>query len=200
MMPDPRWLDALKLPQKIIAGLFLFSLLLLLFDHYGVISLAEISGLARPIVIIAALLFGCLSLAAVGALIYDAFMQRHKKTLLARRREIRREEAERERAQFESRALARLDYLSKQEIRYVADALRKNEQSFLTHLYSPPVANLMAKGLVATPGSTHHQDHYPFYFRDFAWAALLQRKDEFIAKDDEHRRREAAERERALRR
>jgi hypothetical protein len=55
------------------------------------------------------------------------------------------------------------------------------------------MSNLMAKGLVATPGGTHNQDYYPFYFLDFAWNALLARKDEFIAKDDEHKRRKAAE-------
>jgi hypothetical protein len=80
-----------------------------------------------------------------------------------------------------------------EEIRYVADALRKNEQSFTAWVHSPYMSNLMAKGLVATPGGTHNQDYYPFYFLDFAWNALLARKDEFIAKDDEHKRRKAAE-------
>src|SRR5262245_59195825 len=99
MMPDPRWLDALKLPQKVIAGLLLFCLLLLVFNFFSIVSLVAISALALPIVIILTLLFGSLSLAAIGAAIYDAFMQRHKKTLLARRREIRREEAQQELAQ-----------------------------------------------------------------------------------------------------
>jgi hypothetical protein len=195
MMPDPRWLDALKLPAKVIAGLFLFSLLLLAFDYFAFVSLADLGGLARPIVIIAALLCGSLSLAAVGGVVYDAFMQRRRTTLLAARREIRREEAKRARAEFEARVVARLEYLSAEEIRYVAKALRKNEQSFTAWAESPHVANLVAKGLVTTPGGTHHGDHYPFYFVDFAWAALLARRDEFIAKDDEHRRREEAEKE-----
>jgi membrane protein implicated in regulation of membrane protease activity len=201
MMPDPRWLDALKLPQKVIAGLLLFCLLLLVFNFFSIVSLAAISALALPIVIILTLLFGSLSLAAIGAVIYDVFMQRHKKTLLARRREIRREEAQQELAQRQATALARLDYLSKEEIRYVANCLRKNEQSFLAWFHSPHVSNLMAKELVSTPGGTHNQDYYPFFFCDFAWATLLQRKDEFIAKDDEHKRLEAAaEKERARRR
>jgi hypothetical protein len=60
-------------------------------------------------------------------------MQRHRKTLLAHRREIRHEEAQQELAQRQAAALARLDYLSKEEIRYVANCLRKNEQSFVVH-------------------------------------------------------------------
>jgi hypothetical protein len=35
-------------------------------------------------------------------------------------------------------------------------------------------------------------------FTDFAWEALLARKDEFIAKDDENKRREAAEKRKQL--
>jgi hypothetical protein len=126
------------------------------------------------------------------AVIYDAVVQRRKTTLLSKRRQIRREETERVRAEFESRALARLDFLSGEEIGYVAASLRKNQQSFTAWVHSPHVSNLMAKELVGSPGGTHHQDHYPYYFFDFAWAALLQRRDEFIAKDDEHKRREAA--------
>jgi hypothetical protein len=49
------------------------------------------------------------------------------------------------------------------------------------------------KGLVVSPGGRHHQDHYPYMIADFAWERLLARKEEFIAKDDENRRREAAE-------
>jgi Super-infection exclusion protein B len=149
--------------------------------------------LALPVAIIAVLLFGSLSVAAIGAIIADAIKQRRKTTLLAQRRQIRRSEAEQAQAEYEARVLACLDYLSTKEIAYIADALRKNEQSFTAFSNSPYVSNLMARGIVATPGGTHHQDYYPFYFVDFAWKALLARKDEFIAKDDEHKRREAAE-------
>jgi hypothetical protein len=93
-----------------------------------------------------------------------------------------------------AQVLKRLDHLSAQEIRYVADCLRKNEQSFLAYVHSGPVSNMMARGLVGSPGGTHHQDYYPYYFADFVWQALLARKDEFIEKDNEHKRREAAER------
>jgi hypothetical protein len=202
MWPDLRWIvDALKLPQKVIPGLLLFCLLLSVFNFFAIVSLAAISALALPIAIVLTLLFGSLSLVAIGAVIYDVLMQRHRKTLLAHRREIRHEEAQQELAQRQAAALARLDYLSKEEIRYVANCLRKNEQSFVAWAHSPHVSNLRVRGLVSIPGGTHDQNHCPFYFYDFVWAALLQRKDEFIVKDDEHKRLEAAaEKERARRR
>lgn len=39
IIPDPKWLDALKLPARIIAGLFLFCVLLLALDYFTVVSL-----------------------------------------------------------------------------------------------------------------------------------------------------------------
>jgi hypothetical protein len=107
------------------------------------------------------------------------------------RREVRRGEEQRARLEREAAVLKRLDYLSAEEIDYLADCLRKNEQSFLAYAHSPTVANLMAKGLVATPGGKYHMDHYPYLILDFAWEALLARKDEFITKDDEHKRKKA---------
>jgi hypothetical protein len=193
MMPDPRWLDALKLPDKVVAGLFLAALLVLGLDYFALVNLADFAALARPIVIIAAVLFGSLSVAALVALVYGAVMQRRKTTLLSQRRQIRLKEAETARAKYEAQVLARLDFLSREEVRYVANALRKNEQSFTAYVNSPHVSNLGAKELVSSPGGPHHQDHYPFYFVDFVWAHLVQHRDQFIAKDDEHKRREEAE-------
>jgi hypothetical protein len=189
---DPRWLDALKLPARIVAGLFLGSAVILILDYFAVVKLADIHALARPITIICVAAFGSLSLAALLGIIYDGIQLRRKPELLAQRRRIRRAEAMQHRAEFEERAIKRLDYLSKNEIAYAADCLRKNEQSFITWVHSPEVANLADAGLVRSPGGTHHQDYYPFYFADFAWAQLLKRKEEFIAKDNENKRQAAA--------
>ena len=112
-----------------------------------------------------------------AGIVNDAYAQRHKATLLSRRRDIRREEAKRDRAEYEAQILKRLAYLSEEELAFAANCLRKNEQSFLAYVFSPPVSNLKAKGLVGSPGGTHHQDYYPFYFFDFAWEALLERKE-----------------------
>jgi hypothetical protein len=59
---------------------------------------------------------------------------------------------------------------------------------------------MVGKELVWTPGGRHNQHHYPFSFRDFVWEALLARKDEFIARDEERKRAEEARKEADLRR
>jgi hypothetical protein len=195
------WLnDALKLSVTIFIGLFFFAILTLSFDYLGFIRLPEFGSLARPALILDALLFGSLSAAALGRVIYDIWMRVHRTRLLSQRREIRRLEAERERAAYELLVLRRLEYLSREEIRCIADSLRKREQSFFASVRSPLASNLMAKGLVWTPGGAHNQDLCPFLFVDFAWDALLARRVEFIGKDIEHKGREQAERERRLRR
>jgi len=65
-MFDPHyWVDALKLPARIIGGLFLCAALLLIFDHFALIRLGDIHALARPIATIATVLCGSLLLAAI---------------------------------------------------------------------------------------------------------------------------------------
>ena len=189
----PSVLNSLKLPAHISAGLFLCSLLLLVFDYFSLINLTEIHPLARPGTIIAATVFGCLYLAAIGQVVYNDWKQRHKITQLARRRELHRAEAKRDLAELQAQILKRLDYLSKEEVRIVADCLRKNQQSFLASGFSGHVRNLQAKGFVGSPGGTYHRDRVPYYFGDFVWEALLLRKEEFIAKDDAHKQQEEAE-------
>jgi hypothetical protein len=117
--------SAVKLPGRIIAGLFLACLIALVLNALGILQLAAISGLVFPLIGLGAVLFGALSLTTIcvllsasgpflrlGGLLYDRWSQHQKMTLLAARREIRRDEAKRERAEFEAKALARLDYLS----------------------------------------------------------------------------------------
>jgi hypothetical protein len=129
-------INALKLQARIIAGLFLASLLVLAFNYFAIINLAELHPLARLIAILAALVFGALSFAALLGQIYDAFMQRDKRTLLVARREIRRAEEKQAQAEYQARVLKRLDYLCVREIAYVADCLRArmNNRSWHTRI------------------------------------------------------------------
>lgn len=194
--PSSNWLIALKLPTRIFVGLFIASLVVLFIDYKALIQLQQFHALARPSVIIGMVVFGCLSFASFGALAYEGISARQKVSLLSKRREIQQNEASAYRVQAEAEALRRLDYLSREEISYVADCLRKNEQSFLAYARSGPIANLIAKRLVGSPGSECNQDYYPFFFQDFAWKALLERKDEFIKKDDEFKRQDGQNRQR----
>ena len=192
MLPDAKWLEALKLPLRAMLGIALSSGALLLLDYTGVLDLDVFGPIVRPIVIAVCIVFSVLSLVRIVDLLLVPVRERQRQSRLSTRRAVRRKEEEERRAEAEAQHLARLDHLSKEEIRYVADCLRKGTPSFYTYVHSPPVSMLQGKGLVWTPGGTHHHDHYPFSFHDFVWKALLARKDEFIAMDEEYNRAEEA--------
>ena len=195
-VPDYNWINALKLPTQVMIGLCIHSVILLVLDQAGILALVDFGQLTKPFVIVLAVLSGSLSIAGIGAFIKDQLMGHRKRTLLAARRELKLEEVRIEREKAESEALERIDHLSSQEIRHLADCLRKGSQSFYTYAYCPHVTTLMGKQLVYSPGGKHNQDHYPFTISDFAWKALLARKDEILARDNENRNREEEEKRR----
>lgn len=182
------WINALKLPGRVVFGLFLFCAGLLLLDLLGILL-----PYGWPLVLVATLLFGCLSLAAAGGEGYEAWKHSRAEKKVRARQQAKRDESELAREKHKALVLKRLDYLSRDEHRILADQLRMNERSFESWVHSSPVQNLMAAGLVGTPGATAHGDHYPFFIVDFVWEGLLARRDEFLAKDDENQRREAEE-------
>lgn len=184
IFPDSGWLNTLKLPAKIFVGLFLFFTILLIFDWYSLVKLSEFGALSRSVIIVFDLFFGCLSFVSLVSFGYEKFVEHRKPRILSQRRKIRDKERMAQQVEYEGVVLKRLEFLSEDELRYLTDCLRKNEQSFLGYVHHGPISNLMAKGLVDTPGGTHNQDHYPFYIRDFAWGELQKRKDEFISKYD----------------
>lgn len=194
--PDANWLNALKLPLRAMIGVTLACLALLWLDHARVIDLAVFGSLTKPSIVVLSVVAGALALSGLGAVIYDFFMARHKHGALASRREIRKKEAEEKSKEAKAVALERLDYLTAEELRYLADCLRTGSQSFTTWAYSSPASTLAAKGLIYTPGGTHHQDHYPFTISDFAWEELLRRKDEFLARDDENKKQQEQQKRR----
>lgn len=192
-MPDSNWINALRLPTQVMIGLCLACVAVLGLDWAGILALADFGQLTKPAVIVLAVLSCSLSITGVGAFIKDQLMGHRKHSLLAARRELKLQEAKTRRESAESAALERIDYLSSQEIRHLADCLRKGSQSFYTYVHSPSVTTLMGKGLVYTPGGAHNQDYYPFTIADFAWKTLLARKDEIIARDHENRKKEQEE-------
>ncbi|KVC52569.1 hypothetical protein WS58_03380 [Burkholderia pseudomultivorans] len=142
------------------------------------------------------------AMAIVGSVhtLFAPFREKHKQSALEQRRAIRRKEQDERREEAQEAAIGRLDYLSREEIAVVVKALSNGSPTFYTYVFSPPVSMLQGKGLVWTTGGTHHQDHYPFSFHDFVWKVLLERKDEFMAKEAQHRKaeeeRKKAERQR----
>lgn len=196
--PHHGWLSALNLPVKIMVGIFSACAAALILDYFSVVDL-NVYGweYTSQTVLLVSLLTGCLS---ISSIVGDWLSSMRKMTLLSERRKLRQGEAMEAFEDHKETVIKRFDHLSREEIHYIANCLRKNESSFLAWVNSSPVANLMAKGLVATPGGQHHQDHYPFYFRDFVWEALVERRDEFIEKDDEFERREKEAKKRELER
>jgi len=190
-MLDPKWLDALKLPLRVTAAIAVSSAILLACNLVGLLDLGPLTPYARPALIILPVVFGALSLVAAAEPLIAPLRERQRQSLLAARRASRKKREDEKRAAVEQIVLARLDHLSAEEIHYVADCLRKGTPSFYTYVNSPAVSMMQGKMLVWTPGGTHHQDHYPFSFYDFVWAALLARQAEFTSKDDDHQRAKA---------
>lgn len=184
MVPSPSWLDALKLPARVVVGVFISCVALLVLDQYKIISLASFGDLAKSTTIVMAVISGSLSLTSIFGFFIDKFEGSKKRSLLETRRKLKEQELKEKRAEFEKTALARIDHLAVNELSLLADSLRKNSQSFYAYAYSPYATTLASKGLISTPGGTHHQDFCPYTINDFAWKALLARKEEILMKDE----------------
>ncbi|WP_036247382.1 super-infection exclusion protein B [Methylobacter sp. BBA5.1] len=188
MLLDANWLNALKLPTKVISGLFMASIILLLLEGTEILDLSIFGGLANPIVILICVVSGALSFTAAVTFVIDLVSAGRKQTLLQQRSSLRKAEQDEEQETRKQKVLERIEHLSKEELSLLAGCLRENSQSFTTWVHSPYAATLGSKGLIYTPGGTHHQDYYPFVVNDFVWQHLLENKDGIIAKDDENTR------------
>lgn len=186
-MFDFKWPDSLKMSPTQMIGAAVATSVLLVVHHQGYLDIPkpEYKEWVRPVLTIATVAFWAFGL---GEIVMRPLNERRRTAMLAARREVRRKEEAQIQAEHQATVLARLDHLSKEELAYVADCIRKGTPSFLTYMYHGPVALLCYKGLVATPGGNHHQDHYPFMFLDFVWKDILERSDEFIKKDAEHKK------------
>jgi hypothetical protein len=189
-MFDAKWLEFFKLPLKaaIAVAMATGALLALVITH--ILDLGAFGAVALPILIIAAVSSVAMAIVGGANALLAPFREKRKVSALELRRAVRRREDDERREHARVSVLGRLNHLSKEEIAVVAKALRDGSPTFYTYVFSPPAAILQGKGLVWSTGSTHHQDHYPFSFHDFVWEALLERKDEFIEKDAQHKRAE----------
>ena len=194
IIPDAKWLDAFKLPLRAMVGVALACCALLWLDIAKHIDLSIFGDLTKPLIVVITVVAGALSVSGICALIYDTVRAKNKRGALAARKNDREKEAEEQSNAAKVVALDSLNYLNFEELRYLADCLRKGNQSFTTWVHSSFASTLVAKGLIYTPGGTHHQDHYPFSITDFAWKELLRRKDEFTARDDANKKQHDGQR------
>ena len=199
VIPDSKWMDFFSQPTKVMGGLFAFFACSLVLDWLTLVELSAFGSLARPIFILGGLLTGFLFLASVIAFAIERVRAYLKRKDVNQRRQTKEFEQRAKKSEAEAKVLARLDHLSKEEIQVVADALKAGSQSFYTYAHHPPVGAMAAKMMLTTPGGAYNQDHYPFHFYDFVWKALLDRREEFLAKHEQNEQAEAAARRAARR-
>lgn len=192
--PDAKWLEAFKLPLRAMIGVTLACCALLWLDNTKQIDLSIFGALTKSSIFVLTVVAGSLALSGVGAIIFDLVTAKKKRGALAERRATREAEAKERSNAAKEAALDRLNYLSPEELRYLTDCLRKGTQSFTTWIHSPYVSTLASKGLIHTPGGTHHMDHFPFTINDFVWKELLRRKDELIDRDDTNKKQQGEQR------
>jgi len=172
----------MKLPLRVTLALALASGVLLLLDSQSVLELSALHAKTQTIVVVVWVASTVFSLGAIVNLLLEQFSERRKQLRFSGRRAGRKQEQKRQRTRAQARTLKHLDHLSQDELKYVMDCLRNETPVFHTYEQSPPVDALQRSGLVWSSGTENHTDHFSFTFYDFAWEALLARKDEFIAK------------------
>src|SRR5690554_6217915 len=150
--PDANWVTALKLPTRVMIGLFIACGLVLALDSLEVIPLSELGSATKPIAIVVAVFSGSLAATGVGGIFWDQWIAKNKQSALATRRKLRLAEENEKRQKAEQTALERVDHLSPKELRHLANCLRSGSQSFYTWVHDPALATLMGKRLVYTSG------------------------------------------------
>lgn len=180
MWPDPKWLETLSLPAKVMGGLFAFFASALFLDWLGFPRLSDLGDLARPIFVLLALMFGWLYFFAVASSLHHWWSNHSAARRAAREKEEERAAEETKISEAKERVLWNLDHLSDKEVEIFAHLLKDNKRSFLAWSMDGNLTNLRAKGLLFSPGGTHPQDNYPYTVVDFVWVALSDRRDEFL--------------------
>ena len=98
MLPDAKWLEALKLPLRAMLGIALSSGALLLLDQLGMLDLGVFVPIVRPIVIAVCVVFSVLSLVGIVDLLLVPLRDERRQSRLSARRAVRRKEKEEQRA------------------------------------------------------------------------------------------------------
>lgn len=199
IMPDAKWLEFLKLPPSVTFAVALAASALFAFDVWGLFYLGELGKYTRPLLIVIAVVSSVLTIVRWGEYFLTPLRERRRQQVLTARRAVRQKEKNEEQLAHREKVLAQVDHLSVEEMRYVADSLRKGTPTFYTYVHSPAVTMLLGKGLAWTPGGTHHQDYYPFNFYDYVWNVFLIRKDELLKKEAALLQAERAQKEAARR-
>ncbi|MFH1342920.1 MAG: super-infection exclusion protein B [Pseudomonadota bacterium] len=177
---DSGWLKALELPAKITGGIFVGSLVTLYLDSVGSLSLAQIGIWLRPLISVAAIFSGALFLANIVNELVMEFRSRQTKKSADAAAIAEKTANDTAASVAKATALAHLDALSEEEIHIVAKALKDGSPSVKWWCHSGGAAQLVHKGLIDQLPGQYMRDNWPFIFHDFAWEAMLNRKEAFL--------------------
>lgn len=177
---DSGWLKALELPAKITGGIFAGCVVALYLDTVGTIILSQIGAWLRPSISVAAVFSGTMFLAGILnelVMALRAWLAKSKADAAALADQSAKEASI---AEAKAKALAHLDTLSEEEVYIVAKALDEGSPSIKWWFHSGGAAQLVHKGLLDQLPGEYMTEHWPYTFRDFAWQAMLLRKDEYL--------------------
>jgi len=181
---DAEWLNVLKLPTRVILGIFLGAAILLGLHSAEFLDINELGSIWVPLLVVVLIFSGTLSLTGIGAYIIPQFETANKRRAVQQRINEKAAKMQRKKEEIKAEVLVRLEYLSCYELFHLADCLREGTQSIYTYMHSPQISLLHFKGILYTPDGKHHQDHYPFMISDFVWQELQRRKEDFLEKDE----------------
>lgn len=182
---DSGWLKALELPAKITGGIFAGCVAALYLDTAGAISLSQIGAWLRPSIAVVAVFSGALFLAGILNELVVAFRSWRAKTIEDAAALADQSAKDSRIADAKAKALAHLDTLSEEEVYIVAKALEEGSPSIKWWLHSGGAAQLVHKGLLDQLPGQYMTDHWPYTFRDFAWQAIILRKEEYLKRSAE---------------
>ena len=183
MLPDPKWLDALKLPLRLKLAIAAACGALFYLFKSKAITLGAFDGVVIALLLVTIVVFAIVVVFDGLAWLAKPLSEKRRLSLLAKRRSVVRSAQIEQREEQRGAILAQLDHLSRWEVQTVVKTLQGNSPTFYSYVFSPPISMLQAKNLVWTPGGPHNQDHYPFCFADFVWDEILKRREEFIERE-----------------
>lgn len=180
---DSGWIRALELPAKITGGLSVACAVIWLLDGSDSLNLDDVASWLRPVILIIWISSSCLFGASLLGEAWTAGAA-HLRKRAAAKDTAAKEAAELQKRNEQRQALvSQLDHLSERETHEAAKALKGGSPSFETWAYSPGAGHLIAKGLVYSLSGTYNQEQFPFIFHDFAWEALLERREVILANE-----------------
>ena len=166
--PDPRWLEILKASGWHTSAITLACVVVVVLENRQVIP-TDGSVYWTAVPIIGAVLFGCLSVAAVGR----SFVQAVKPVGVLQRRLHRRA--------FKNSVREYMPHMTERERLIVAYLIHHNQKVFQTHQDGGYAAPLIAKGLVracGVRGQVMDPTRVTFEVPEAVWAILHEHRSQ----------------------